>query len=152
MTNESPDTPEARRVNIRNTLRSSSIQSQRDYDKTVITLSSGALGISFVFIKDVLGGTSIHSAGLALTAWILWAASLAVMLSSYLTGALLLNTAVRKLKDPEVTVESVARLPNLIQISANVVGGLLFVAGIVFLALFAYSNLGGIGGHPKVLT
>jgi hypothetical protein len=32
-------------------------QTQRDYDKTVVALSGGALGLSFVFIRDVIGQT-----------------------------------------------------------------------------------------------
>jgi hypothetical protein len=146
MTEMQPESTQTPRERYRDVLRTSSIQSQLAYDKTLITLSSGALGVSFLLIKDVLGGAKILEARFALIAWILWAASLLVMLAAFLTGALFLNTAVRKLKDPCVTVESVSRVPNRIQICLNVVGGLLFVAGVVFVGLFGYAKLGGFGG------
>ena len=34
-------------------------KSQEDYDKTVIALSGGALGISFAFATDIVGGQSL---------------------------------------------------------------------------------------------
>lgn len=38
----------------RDLLQDLSVKSQEQYDKTVITLSTGALGLSFAFIKDVV--------------------------------------------------------------------------------------------------
>ncbi|WP_134984071.1 hypothetical protein [Xanthomonas axonopodis] len=36
-------------------------KAQEDYDKTVLTLSGGALGISFAFVKDIVGQNPIQN-------------------------------------------------------------------------------------------
>lgn len=36
-------------------LRDADQQAQTDYEKTVLSLSGGALGISFAFVKDIVG-------------------------------------------------------------------------------------------------
>ena len=41
----------------RNGLIAAEQKSQDDYDKTIISLSGGALAISVVFIKDIMGNS-----------------------------------------------------------------------------------------------
>lgn len=58
-------------------------RTQGDLDKTLVTLSSAALGITLVVLKDVVKpGNPIHGAGCLTWAWILLAACLAASLMS----------------------------------------------------------------------
>jgi hypothetical protein len=146
-----PPTPErAARERYRDTIRQAFFQSQADYDKTLITLSSGALGISIVFVKDVIGSAVILRASLLLSAWLLWAGSLTITLGAFLTGALFLDRALTMLKDLKVTADDTRKTPNRIQTGAAVLSGLLFVGGVVCISLFAYYNLGRIDGQPRL--
>ncbi len=52
-------------------------QSQTNFDKTLLTLAGGALGVSFAFVKDFLGGRPPTLAVLLLVAWLCWVLSLA---------------------------------------------------------------------------
>mgnify|MGYP006172313013 CR=1 FL=1 len=67
-------------------------QGQDSFDKTVLSLSGGALGISFVFIKDIIGVGAIVLPHLLLAAWVCWALSMLAILVSFYTS----NRALRK--------------------------------------------------------
>ncbi|MHA3774782.1 hypothetical protein ACXR0O_24940 [Verrucomicrobiota bacterium sgz303538] len=58
-------------------------ESQTDFDKAVLALSGGALGLSFAFTEDVVGPENIVRAGFLLSAWISWGVSSASILMSY---------------------------------------------------------------------
>ena len=47
-------------------------KAQEDYDKTVVFLSGGALGISFAFVKDFIGTGPMVSQNWLIWAWICW--------------------------------------------------------------------------------
>lgn len=61
-------------------------KAQEDYDKTIISLSGGALGISFAFISDsVPDPTETY---FLLTSWICWGVSITSVIISYFTSHL----------------------------------------------------------------
>lgn len=138
-----------RRDKFREALAAVATKAFRDYDKTVLTLSSGALGVSFFFIKDVLGVAPIRVPWAAFIAWSSWALSLTCTLGSLYAGALLNNIAVKKLADITKTVDDVSGTSNKWMHAINIFAGLLFVAGVVALAIFVWQNLGGIGANKK---
>lgn len=67
---------------------------QGEYDKGVLTLSGGALGISLVFLKDVVGEHPLKNPGFLLAAWTAWGLSIAFVLCSYFTSTKALRRAV----------------------------------------------------------
>ena len=69
-------------------------KTQEDFDKTVLSLSGGALGISFAFIKDYLGENPIKDQSFLMSAWICWGLSVTIILISYYFSILALNKAV----------------------------------------------------------
>ena len=139
-----------RRDKLRESLRGLGGQAQSDYDKTLTTLSSGALGVSFVFIKDVLGVSSVQVPQAAFLAWLCWAGSLTVSLGSFVAGALIVKQVVKVLADYDTDVDEVVKWPNRIMTGVNILAGVLFVAGVVLLAIFAYRNLGAIGAKKPI--
>ena len=56
----------------RNWLIAAEQKAQEDFDKTVLSLSGGALGISFAFVKDIVGDQPLIKTKFLLTAWIAW--------------------------------------------------------------------------------
>ena len=44
-------------------LVSAAQKAQEDFDKTLLALSGGALGVSFAFVKDIVGDGSVHDFG-----------------------------------------------------------------------------------------
>jgi len=56
----------------RDLLQELSVKSQEQYDKTVITLSTGALGLSFAFIKDIVDIKVASSINFLTGSWVLF--------------------------------------------------------------------------------
>jgi hypothetical protein len=71
-------------------------KAQEDYDKTVASLSGGALGVSFVFLKDFVGSAQIHFSGFLLGAWICFGLSVTVVLFSFFSSNLGLRRAIKQ--------------------------------------------------------
>ncbi|MEN9911687.1 MAG: hypothetical protein RI956_131 [Pseudomonadota bacterium] len=74
-------------------------KSQEDFDKTVLSLSGGALGIFFVFIKEVIGPQPIVSQIFLVAAWLSWAFSTLSVLTSYYLSHLALRRAISQVDD-----------------------------------------------------
>jgi hypothetical protein len=123
-------------------------KAQEDYDKTVISLSGGALGISFAFIKDIIGDHPIISKNILVSGWICWGLSITLVLASYFLSHLALreaikqfDTAVKNLNVGEIYSQRPGGWYSLITAILNVIGGILFLAGVILIAIFVWYNL-----------
>lgn len=119
------------------------------YDKTVITIASGALALSLTLIKD-LQPAHVRAACLLFVAWAFLAATLLIVLASFLMSHLALRKTLDQLdagewnrgrKHPKVGGSLTIFVSVL-----NAAGGLSVVFGITALLAFAGSNLGGMSG------
>jgi uncharacterized membrane protein YjfL (UPF0719 family) len=109
----------------------------RDFDKAVMTLAGGALGISVAFIHDV--APHPHKRGLLAVAWGLLALSLLLILISFLTSQrTLLNEidAVDNRQSSPVPDRAGSMTDYLNWSSAAA-----FILGVVFVVAFALYNL-----------
>jgi len=78
------DEPEASPgQNYRERLEQAHQQAHRDFDKAVMTLSAGGLGLSVAFVKDIAGPAPSHMPALGF-AWAMLAASLLAIMFSFL--------------------------------------------------------------------
>jgi hypothetical protein len=126
-----------------------------DYDKTVITLSGGALGVSFVFLEK-FGGQPGNVIGRwwLMWSWFSWTASLCCVLWSFYWSHCAILKSIRDFDDGKMSSlsddERTRRRPGgwrgSITERLTVAGGILFVVGVVLIARFAYMNLGGKSG------
>jgi hypothetical protein len=143
-------------------------KAQDDFDKSVLALSGGALGVSFAFIKDIVGPGAIIHPYLLVSAWAAWGASIVATLASYWFGQQALRTAIdqvdvtlRKRKGAEgqkgtegqkgIDGEIPGRKFAWITAALNVMAGLLFVLGVASIVTFVGANVGGIhsaGARP----
>jgi hypothetical protein len=113
---------------------------QNDYDKLVVALSGGALGLSFTFLKDVASGEASSHTTLLLAAWASWGLSVALILISIFTGVEALRETVRQVDQGTVHLQRPGRWYDRATAFLNPVAGLLFIFGLVFMMAFVYFN------------
>jgi hypothetical protein len=114
---------------------------QGDYDKAVMTLSGGALGVSFTFLKEVVRQAGISSPSYLLAAWICWGASATCTLFSFYTSALALRRAISQTDDKLIYLELIGGRYTTITKILNFSGGALFLMGVVSVVIFVARNL-----------
>jgi len=138
----SEETTESERLaDYRKWLVAAEQKSQEDFDKTVLSLSGGALGISFIFLKDVIGPKPIVMPSFLLAAWLVWAFSTFVVLTSYYLSHLALRRAITQVDDGTIYNQppggKFARLTAIL----NATGAVLFLVGVCCITVFAGVNL-----------
>ncbi|MEJ6327462.1 hypothetical protein Q2B95_02250 [Stenotrophomonas maltophilia] len=116
-------------------------KAQDDFDKAVLSLSGGALGISFVFVKDIVGPDAIVEPVLLLLSWVGWGLSSLAILSSYFFSHLALRRAIRQCDDGSIYSNTPGGIFARITGNLNALGAVLFVVGVCFMASFIYVNL-----------
>jgi len=116
-------------------------KSQEDFDKTVLSLSGGALGISFVFLKDVIGPNPIQSPCLLFTAWVAWGISAFCVLASYYISHLAIRKMINEIDIDTLLKEKPGGHYQAVTASMNAAGAVFFLVGVFSITLFAYANL-----------
>jgi len=137
------DANRAGEAEYRNHLSSARENASRDYDKALLTLASGALGISLVFVHDV----APHPRN---TAWLGWSwamfgLSLLCVVASLLTSQSALRHAIQAIDDEEADAYDTADQSRYASWTAglNISAGATFLGGVAFLIVFAFHNLKG---------
>lgn len=128
----------------RRDLNQAEAEQSRSFDKAVLTLSAGALGISITFIRDVVPVIRPCTGWVLYVGWAAFVASLLVTLWSFLTSmkALrrqleILDAVHMGLGAPNLSDNAPARLTNRL----NYLSFLLFIAGAAALTLFVAINI-----------
>ncbi|MBC8253456.1 MAG: hypothetical protein H8E35_05445 [Ardenticatenia bacterium] len=118
-------------------------KSQEDFDKTVIALSGGALGISFAFVKNFVGEQPPQKPCLLLISWMAWATSVTCVLASLYFSQQALRQAVKQIDSgsDEVYRATPGGVHSHLTRILNALGGLLFLIGVISLAVFASINI-----------
>jgi hypothetical protein len=116
------------------------------YDKTVLLLSGGALGVSFAFLKDVLGPGPRIDPGWLVAAWSAWTASLAIVLMSHLTSHLALRAEMRRFDREWKRDWSPKNAADTFTAWFNILSGVFFVVGAVAMIYFVRANQVSFGG------
>lgn len=116
-------------------------KAQEDYDKTVISLSGGGLGISFAFINDIIGDDPVNSVLMLILSWGSWALSSAVVLYSYFTSRIALEKTIKQVDLEKIYVERPGGLSSIITSILNILSGLFFLLGLILMIIFVYNNM-----------
>ena len=114
---------------------------QGAYDKGVLSLSGGALAISLVFLKDVVGTKQLLHSGCLLAAWILWALSIALVLTSYFTSAQALRRALTDTDEKAIYITLAQSHWATATKVLNALAGICFLVGVLLLVTFVSFNL-----------
>jgi hypothetical protein len=139
-------------IEYRKFLQAAEQKAQEDFDKTVLSLSGGALGISFVFLKDVLGSKPVEVPRLLLGSWVCWGASALSVLISFYLSHLALREAIRQVDAGEIDGRRPGGQYALATEMFNALGASLFFIGVLCITAFAGFNLSKIGaanGQPQ---
>ena len=127
-------------MEYRSTLQRLAEQSQSDYDKAVMTLSGGALGISFGYLKDVAGPPPHLYNYLLNLAWSAWTISVVACLFSLAFSGLALRKEIAKLdEDWSQPTEGTTIWDKLTGV-LNWSGGTLFAVGAFLMIFFVALN------------
>ena len=114
---------------------------QASYDKAVMALSGGALGLSFTFLREVAKTTPLECTRCLLAAWACWGLSVTCVLFSFQTSAMALRKATEQADARLIYLEIVGGKYNTITKWLNHGGGALFFLGIVFIVIFMGVNM-----------
>lgn len=115
-------------------------KAQEDYDKTLISLSGGALGISFAFIDRITTGPPFVGDLLLFLAWGSWVCSLLIMLTSFFLSRLACGQAIDEFDSGNIGSRPGGKFSWWTQFS-NVWGGVLFFFGLLSQGVFIWMNL-----------
>ncbi len=135
----SDDESPSRGVSERERLVNAHHQASRDFDRTVMTLAAGALGLSIAFMKDIAAPNPKAVPALAL-AWCLFAISLLLILVSFLTSQAALLRQMGSIDETQQLSTSGGSYGQA-TLWLNLGGAGTLVVGVLFLVLFAIKNL-----------
>lgn len=139
MADENPD-PEAQAA-YRHWLVTTEHDASRDFDRAVMTLAGGALGLSVTFIHGLVAEPAPCSLTWLGLAWTLLAVSLLAILVSFLASQHALRHAIRQVDDQ--TIHSAHRAGGWLSGATewlNITAAGSLVLGLVFLVVFALLN------------
>jgi len=114
-------------------------KAQAVFDTTVVTLSGGALGVSFAFMNTFVGTSPVVERPYLIAAWAAWVGSLAASLASHYFSTFAIRRRIE-------TVDSGAKKDHAIGwdravVIANGASGILFLAGAAAMGVFVVNNL-----------
>ena len=105
------------------------------YEKTLLTLSTGALALSVVFVKDIFNGEVSEVINYLYLAWLCWTVSISISLVSFYVSQLAYDKALQQIDTDVIYTETPGGVYTGIIFKLNTVNGLIFLLGIVFMAL-----------------
>jgi hypothetical protein len=115
-------------------------QASLNYDKAVMTLSGGALGISMTFLKDIVPSPLPETKFLLYISWISMAVSLASILVSYLFSMASLRNAIRQVDDGTIYTKKARGFSARFTAFLRVLASVGFLVGVIGFICFALSN------------
>jgi TRAP-type C4-dicarboxylate transport system permease small subunit len=108
----------------------------QDFDKAIMTLSGGALGLSITFVHDI----APHPTNKILLslAWLLFSISLLLILVSFLSSQAAVLAMIKTLDEPKSPSKKVSAF---VTACLNWAAAATLVSGVLCLVLFALYNL-----------
>ena len=122
-------------------------KAQDSYDKTIVSLSAGGLGVSLVYLKDVVGVHPIVDPGFLWGAWVSWCISIISVLLSFYFSQKSLILAIQQVDSGAIHLENPGGKFAKVTSALNAVAGSGFLLGVLWLLIFVFKNLGEISGH-----
>lgn len=141
-------------INERSSLISAERESSQYFDKAILTLAAGALGLSLTFIDKIVPHPNPSTLCLLIIAWIFFCASVLSTLISFITSQFACRKQINILekeffgnnsdkKDECNILGGVTAFLNIASIS-------LFVLGVIFLIFFSAKNIDQMKGEIKM--
>lgn len=112
------------------------------YDKTIITISSGALAVSFAFVQNYLGQGNVQLVWVIFIAWFLLTFSLASVLLSLFFATLAFDKAINQVDNNSILTEEAGGKLGSLTMLLHCSGAILLIVGLLLIGIFAYKNIG----------
>ncbi len=145
-TKDSYEIPHESLMQYRSEIINAKRKTQEDFDKTLLTLSSGAFGLSLIFIKDILDINKAINLTLLYVSWKLWIISLISLLLGYRNGILAHKKVLTLIDNSEINkLYKNGGEPYTTRIEIfNIIGMWTFLIGLILITCFVTLNLGAI--------
>jgi len=117
--------------------------SQDSYDKTVLSLSAGALGVSFAFVRDIVGSWPAQTPSWLFAAWVFWGLSVTSALFSFLCSQKALQKAIKQVDAGQMYNKNLGGYRNKVTVLLNYTAGLCFFLGVITMIVFVAHNMQG---------
>ena len=121
------------------------------FGKTILTLTSGAFAVSFIFLKDVINASDTANKGCLIAAWVFWSAAMLCSLLSSYTSQLAPRRAPklfsRGLRGQDLTD---ACFTDKVTRNLNPLAGVWFMVGLILMIGFVATNL--THGHSGTIS
>jgi hypothetical protein len=115
-------------------------KAQESYDKAVLTLSGGALGVSFAFVSNFVERGATLAPWALVGAWLSWALSVTATLFSHFTSTWALRRGIEDVDRGQLPVWRSNWYDRMTAV-LNAAAGLLFLVGVLFIAGFVWRNV-----------
>ena len=125
----------------RNFLVQAKQKSIDSYDKSLLTLSGGALAISLIFIENVIGASKMDVPLVLIFAWICWVNTITWTLLSFYLSHIAMKKTIKQVDDGVIYNETPGGCYTCIISILNAVDGLFFIVGVILVMVFAIVNL-----------
>ncbi len=115
------------------------------YDKSLLALSGGALGVSFAFIKDItqlMMPGPFQSTYLLILAWSVWVLTIGLTLFSFYSSHRALRKSIKQVDKGTIYKETAGGRWARATHCLNAAAGVLFVCGLALMIVFAARNVG----------
>jgi hypothetical protein len=140
--------PSEQTIEYRNWLVAADQKASEAYDKAIMTLSGGALGLSLTFMKDIAQSPRSETIWRLELSWGCLAASLAFILLSMLSSQWALRKAIKQVDHGFPKGTRAGGGFSILTSLLNIFSGIAFVLGIGLLAWFTIANLSTPIRHP----
>jgi hypothetical protein len=111
------------------------------FDKMIVALSGGGLGISFTFLKDIVKPGAAAELPCLILAWACLLASLAIVLGSHYTSHLALTKAIGQVDRNETGKGRIGGAFNTMTNLLNALAAITCVGGLLLFSVFVYKNM-----------
>jgi hypothetical protein len=125
----------------RKMLENCAFQSANYYDTALMSLSGGALGVSFAFIKEIVPSPASDTITWLWFAWLSLGGSLSAIILSMLFSQQSIRTAINQIDDGTIYKKKPGGIFSFLTIILTWLSGIMFVLGVLLLSYFAKINL-----------
>ena len=126
------------RVSLTETVRALN----ESYDKMLLTLSGGALGLSIAFLKDVVALENLKNPEFLLWSWVAFIVSLASVLGRVMFGIEAHKKAIAQVDNGTIYKSKPGGAFSSLTKGLHIMSAAALLLGLILIVVFAYQNIG----------
>jgi len=116
-------------------------KAQSEYDRLIVALSGGALGVSFAFVKQFIGNQQPQRVFALVGAWTCWVASLGFILVSHHFSVKAMRKAIDQVDSGKIYGQRVGGPFDAVVKWTNILAGAFFLIGTILAIAFVAINM-----------